>query len=164
MTACGQLTLGRPRQAIEPADQAKAFEPENTLALYCSGMAKVATGAIDEGVEELEAAVRLSRRGGFILGIYGWGLAVAGRRDEAEAILEELRSRPKPAPTAVSEAWILAAFGDVVGAWEVLGRSEEELQPILSFAGMAPFDPLRSDPRFGGLLERLGLPAGEGTP
>ncbi len=160
MTACGQLTLGGPRQAVEPADQAKTFERENTLALYCSGMAKVATGGIDEGVEELEAAVRLSRRGGFILGIYGWGLAVAGRRDEAEAVLEELRSRPKPAPTAVSEAWILAALGDMDGAWQVLDRAEEELQPILSFAGMAPFDPLRSDPRFGALLERLGLPAG----
>ncbi len=120
----------------------------------------MATGGVDEGIEELGSAARLSRRGGFILGIYGWGLAVAGRRDEAEAVLDELRSRPKPAPTVVSEAWILAALGDMDGAWQVLDRAEEELQPILSFAGMAPFDPLRSDPRFDALLERLGLPAG----
>jgi len=164
MTACGQLALGRPRQAIAPADQAMTFEHENTLALYCSGIAKVAMGEFDEGVEELETAARHSRRGAFILGIFGWGLAAAGRRDEAEAVLEELRSRPKPAPTAVSEAWILAAFGDVEGAWKVLDRAEEESQPILCFAGMPPFDRLRRDPRFSSLLQRLGLPPSPSVP
>ena len=158
MTACGRLALGSPRQAIEPAGQAMTFESDNTLAQYCSGIAKVATGEFDEGLKELEAAVRLSRRGGFILGIFGWGLAAAGRRTEAEAILEELRARSRSAPTAVSEAWILAAFGDIEGAWEVLDRAEGELQPFLYFAGLPPFDPLQSDGRFDALLERLGLP------
>jgi TolB-like protein/Flp pilus assembly protein TadD len=159
MTACGRLTVGRPREAIDHAGQAMTFDQENTLALWCSGIAKVATGEYKEGVEELEAAVRHSRRGAFILGILGWGLAAAGRREEAEAVLEELQSRSAPAPTVVPEAWIRAALGDVEGAWEVLDRAEEESQAILYFAGMAPFDPLRSDPRFDAFLERLGLPS-----
>jgi TolB-like protein/Tfp pilus assembly protein PilF len=158
MTACGRITSGLPREAIDDAGQAMTFDHENTLALYCSGIAKVATGAFQEGVEELKKAAQHSRRGAFILGIFGWGLAAGGRIKEAEAILEELESRPKPAPTVVTEAWIRAALGDFEGAWEVLGRAEEEHQAILYFAGMPPFDPLRADPRFDALLERLGLP------
>jgi serine/threonine-protein kinase len=158
MSATGLLTAGCPREADVPAEQAILFDRENTLALWCSGMAKVAQGIFEEGVAALKAAAGHSRRGGYILGIFGWGLAAAGRREEAEAVLEELRSRPKPAPTVVPEAWILAALGDIEGAWEVLGRAVEESQVILFFAGMSPFDPLRSDPRFEELLERLGLP------
>jgi TolB-like protein/Tfp pilus assembly protein PilF len=158
MTGCGRLAMARPREAIDPTAQAMTFERENTLALWSSGIAKVATGAFSEGVDELEAAVRLSRRGGSILGILGWGLAAAGRSEEAQAILDELQARAEPAPTVVPEAWIRAALGDAEGAWDVLDRAERESQAILFFAGMAPFDPLRSDPRFGALLERLGLP------
>ena len=163
MTACGLLATGRPEQAVEPAGQAMTFESDNTLALYCSGLAKVAIGEFQEGLNDMEAAVRLSRRGSLILGVYGWGLAAAGRRAEAETILEELRSRPKPAPTVVSQSWILAALGDGEGAFEVLEHAEEELQGFLYFAGMAPFDLLRSDPRFAALLERLGLPPSPST-
>jgi len=158
MSACGRLTVGRPKEADDPAEQAILFDRENTLALWCSGMAKVAQGKFEEGIAALKAAAGHARRGGYMLGIFGWGLAAAGRRAEAEEVLEELRSRPEPAPTVVPEAWILAALGDIEGAWEILDRAAEESQAILFFAGMSPFDPLRSDPRFAEMLDRLGLP------
>ena len=162
MTACGRLAMARPQEAIDPTAQAMTFERENTLALWSSGIAKVATGAFSEGIDALEAAVRLSRRGGFILGVLGWALAVAGRSEKAHAILDELNSRTEPAPTVVPEAWIRAALGDIEGAWDVLDRAERESQAILYFAGMAPFDPLRADARFAALLARLGLPHSTG--
>jgi Flp pilus assembly protein TadD len=158
MTACGYLTAGRPEDADSFIEQALVFDRENSLALWCSGIAKVETGRFDEGVAALEKAVQHSRRGGFILGVLGWGLAAAGRCEEAEAVLEELRSRPKPAPTVVPEAWIYAALRDVEGAFKVFARAEEEIQALLYFAGMPPFDPLRTDPRFKELLDRVGLP------
>jgi TolB-like protein/Flp pilus assembly protein TadD len=121
-------------------------------------MAKIASGDCDAGVAALEEAARLARRGGFILGVLGWGLAAAGRHDEARAVLDELRARSHPAPTVVAEAWILAELGDTEGAWEVLARAEDEAQAILYFTGLPSFDPLRADPSFAALLERLGLP------
>lgn len=93
----------------------------------------------------------VSHRGPFFLGLLGWALAKAGRNAEARTILEELRARPAPAPTAVSEAWLLAALGETDGAFEILAQAEEERQPFLYYAGLPGFDPLRADARFGAL-------------
>jgi hypothetical protein len=95
-------------------------------------------------------------RAPFFLGVLGWALAAAGRNDEARKILEELRARPAGSPTA-SEAWLLGALGEIDEAFDVLARAEEEHQGLLCYTGLPGFDSLRADPRFGALLERLGL-------
>jgi non-specific serine/threonine protein kinase len=162
MIATGLLANGRPDEACDYAEQSVQFDCENTLAIWCLGMGQVAIGQFDEGVAALEKAVEHSRRGGYILGLLGWGLAAAGRREEAQAILDELQTRAEPAPTVVPEAWARAALGDIEGAWRILERGEKECQGILYFAGMPPFDPMRADPRFDEMLERLGLPPSPG--
>jgi hypothetical protein len=58
----------------------------------------------------------------------------------------------------VSEAWLLAALGEVDAAFDVIARAEEECVAYLYFTGLPGFDPLRADPRFVAFLERLGLP------
>jgi hypothetical protein len=104
----------------------------------------------------LEHVVAVSHRGNHFLGTLGWALATAGRRGEARTILEELRARP-PAPAVVSEAWLLGALGEVDAAFEVVARAEDECVAYLYFTGLPGFDPLRADPRFAALLQRLDL-------
>jgi tetratricopeptide (TPR) repeat protein len=112
LTGVGLLTGGEPEESLRHFEDALGFEKENTLALWGSGTAHVALGRLDEGLAMLEKAVVHVRRAPFMVGLLAWGLAVAGRIEEARTLLEELRSRPQPAPAVVSEAWLLGVLGD----------------------------------------------------
>jgi TolB-like protein/Flp pilus assembly protein TadD len=157
MTGMCLLAAGRPEEALRHDVQGHAFDPDNILALWGQGVALTALGRATEGIASLDRALALTRRGTLIHALLGWAYAVAGRSEEARAVLAELRQRPAPAPAIVGEAWLLAALGEVDAAWEVLRRAEEERQFLLLFTGMPGFDPLRGDPRWDALLQRLRL-------
>ena len=158
LTALGLLTARRPQEAHSYAEQALTFEKEDASALFCSSLANVALGQFEEGIAAAERGVAVSHRGADFLGLVGWALATAGRKDEARTLLEELRARPATAPPIVSEGWLLGALGEIDAAFEVLVRAENENQLWLYYTGLPGFDPLRADQRFDALVERLGLP------
>ena len=163
LTGFALLCSGRPEEANRSAEDALSFEKEDASALFLSSMAKVALGQFEEGITMAEHLVAVSQRAASFLGLLGWALAAAGSKDEARAILEELRARPATAPTTVSEAWLLGSLGELDAAFELLARAEEECQVFLYYTGLPGFDPLRADPRFDALLERLGLPPAHPT-
>jgi hypothetical protein len=66
----------------------------------------------------------------------------------------------RPLPPSSPRPWLLGALGEIDAAFEVVARAEEECLAYLYFTGDPGFDPLRSDPRFRALLERLELGAG----
>jgi tetratricopeptide (TPR) repeat protein len=152
----GLLVCGRPEEGLRQIEDALTFEKEDASAICASCIANVALGRFDEGIAAGERGVAVVHRAPFFLGVLGWALAAAGRNDEARKILEELRARPAGSPTA-SEAWLLGALGEIDEAFDVLARAEEEHQGLLCYTGLPGFDSLRADPRFGALLERLGL-------
>jgi serine/threonine-protein kinase len=160
LTGFGLLSNGRPRESLRYLEDALSFEKEDVSALFSSAMAKVALGGFEEAIATLEHTVAVTHRGAHFLGTLGWALATAGREDEARALLGELRARPAASPTVVSEGWLLGALGELDAAFEVLARAEEECQAFLYYTGLPGFDPLRADPRFAALQERLGLPPG----
>ena len=157
MSGLFELIAGTATEAEKLFAQAFEFEADNNLALWGSGMSQIALGRLDKGVALLRHAVTPAHRGGFLHGMLGWALAVAGRRDEAMEIIEELRSRPDTAPTLVSEAWVWAACGKPDEAFRVLDRATEELQTMVAMTKLPGFDLLRTDPRFDDLLGKLGL-------
>jgi TolB-like protein/Tfp pilus assembly protein PilF len=160
----GLLVSGRPEEGLRHVEDALTFEKEDASAISASCMANAALGRLEEAIAAGEHGVAVSRRAPFFLGVLGWALATAARKDEARKILEELRARPAASPTAVSEAWLLGALGEIDEAFDVLARAEEEYQGLLCYTGLPGFDPLRADPRFGALLTRLGLPPASRAP
>jgi TolB-like protein/Flp pilus assembly protein TadD len=164
MTGMCLLQSRRWDEAHTVLEQALGFDGANSLALWVSGAANVALGRFDLAIALLEQAHNPSHRGGFIHGALGWALAAAGRTDEARRVLADLRARPAPAPKVLSEAWLIAALGETDAAFEVLDQLLEEKNLVIIFTGLPGFDPLRTDPRFAAVVERLGLPAAAGTP
>ncbi|MCK5376201.1 MAG: hypothetical protein KAJ97_03905, partial [Acidobacteria bacterium] len=156
-TGVGLLTCGRLEECGRFFEDALSMEAENTIALWGSGIAKVAVGQADAGIAALESAAEHSRRAAVILGILGWAHAVAGRIHEAKDIVGELRGRPESSPTVVTEAWLLAALGEMEDAWEVLARAENECQGMLCYLGLPPFELFHGDARWDALLERYEL-------
>jgi TolB-like protein/Tfp pilus assembly protein PilF len=158
MNGISLLLSRQPAEAEAVCDQALAFEPENTLALWGAGVSRVALGHADGGIAMLERALTPFHRGGFIHGALGWAFAEIGRATDARQVLSLIQARPASAPAVVSEAWILGKLGETDAAFRVLERAEAEHQPSLAFIGMPGFDSLRSDARFGALLARMRLP------
>jgi TolB-like protein/cytochrome c-type biogenesis protein CcmH/NrfG len=158
LTALGLLTVRRHQDAQRYAEQALVFEKDDASALYCAALANVALGHFEQGIEAAEHGVAVAHRGGDFIGLLGWALATAGREDEARTLLAELRTRPAEAPQIVSEGWLLSALGEIDAAFDVFKRAEEKNQLWLYYTGVPGFDPVRTDPRFAALVQRLGLP------
>ena len=93
-------------------------------------------------------------------GYLGWALGLAGKRDEAPAILKNLERRRTQEYVG---GWLMAhatlGLGQHDQAMARLAKGAEEHDPIMTcLAGWALVDPLRSDPRFQALLRRMNFP------
>jgi hypothetical protein len=81
-----------------------------------------------------------------------------GRIEEAEANLAEISQEDNEEFATIQRADVFAQWGDVEMAFKNLDLAFEYGDPGLSQLLVDPFlDPLREDPRFIAMLERLGL-------
>jgi TolB-like protein/DNA-binding winged helix-turn-helix (wHTH) protein/Tfp pilus assembly protein PilF len=123
------------------------------------GFALIANGQADEAIPVLEKALALSGRSPAVIGVLIRAYAHAGRRIEALRLLDELKRRQQtgyvPAAAFVN-AYL--GLGDNEQAFAWLERGYQEHSQILPYVKVHPFfDPLRGDPRFAGLVRRVGL-------
>ena len=116
-------------------------------------------GKYDLAIEALERARKLGGDVPSILGALGEVLARAGRRTEALAVLKELEvmSRTRWVPAACF-AILHLGLGDHSAALTYLEAATEGRELTVVGLKVHPlYDPLRSEPRFVRLLERIGL-------
>ena len=141
---------------------ANAFELDDEFwgTHWVHGNLHARQGNYAEAVTAYRDAVHLSGRNSVSLASLGSAYALAGRKPEAESVLEELREAGRdrylsPAFIAV----VHAGLGQTDAAFERLEEAFQMRSRYLVWLKVAPeYEPLRSDRRYEELVARIGLP------
>jgi serine/threonine protein kinase/tetratricopeptide (TPR) repeat protein len=161
-TAVGDVLFYARRydEAIDAYRKALELDPDFLAGHSDLARALESSGRTEEAIRHYEKAVALA---GDSVADPSIGLAnacaVAGRRQEALEVLEELkarRGRQYVSPWGLAS--IYARLGETGSALEWLERAYEEHDSTLVWLKVHPrFDALRTEPRFTALLKRMGL-------
>jgi len=114
---------------------------------------------LDEAIEAIQQAQTHSGGGLTFKAHLGYAFALAGRRDEAERILTELKevTQQRYVPSYYF-AIINLGLGETDQAFACLESAYRERLGFMAFIKVEPMlDPLRSDERFADLERRIGL-------
>ena len=95
-------------------------------------------------------------------GLLGWAYGLAGRVEDARQVLDQLKRQEAQGRTsALALAWVYVGLGKHDPAIEWLIKADDEREALCAYFRVgANYDPLRSDPRFQALLQRMHFPAG----
>jgi Tfp pilus assembly protein PilF len=145
--------------AIDELQKTLAMSPDFLGARLVLWWALIAKGAVGEAIADIRRHVEhLGLRSVKKL-MLAYACAAAGNREEAHGILRELEPRLAGDDRLIlPSALVFTALDLKDRAFQQLYRAFELHEPGLMFLKVAPWlDPLRSDPRYGALVERLGL-------
>jgi tetratricopeptide (TPR) repeat protein len=147
-------------EAIEQLRAVIRMDPNHYQAYWILGHTYAANGQHQEAIAASEKAVELSERTPGALGILGLAYGLAGRKGEANQILNELLKLNESryvTPAALVNVYIGLGDKDQAFAW--LEKAYQEKSNYVAFLKVFPIlDPIRSDPRFADLVRRIGLP------
>jgi tetratricopeptide (TPR) repeat protein len=113
-----------------------------------------------EAIASIEKAMSLAGRIPLLIAMLGRVYAISGRKDEAEILLQELQDKGKS--EYVLPMYFAALYGDLGNTDEALRWLERVYQErhygMLLLRIPSSWEPLRLDPRFDDLLERMNFP------
>ena len=146
-------------RAIAQFEKVVALEPSFAFAHYALGDACTQRGEYDRAIDEFNKAIELGGRSVNHVGVLGYVYGRAGNRDRANAHLQELMARAED--HYVSPMWfalVHLGLSDRESLFHWLNRAADERDGSLILINAAvEFDPVRDDPRFKALLDRMGL-------
>ena len=139
--------------------------PDDTWEMAILGWDYEQKGMHEQAIAEFKKAVELTDKSSpiftpFYLAGLGHAYALAGRRSDAEQVLQGLLQRAKQSYVSPFDiALIYTALGQKDSALTWMTKAVAERSTWLVYSKWEPrLDPLRSDPRFQDLLRRIGLP------
>jgi len=146
-------------RAIAQFEKVVALEPSFAFAHYALGDACAQRGEFDRAIAEFNRSIELGGRSVNHVAVLGYTYGRAGNRGRANQCLGELTTRA--AARHVSPMWFaLVHLGlmDREGLFSWLNRAFEERDGSLILVTAAvEFDPVREDPRFKALLDKMGV-------
>jgi tetratricopeptide (TPR) repeat protein len=147
---------------IIPAEEARLdLEPNDPWALSQLALALAHSGAVDEAASTAAKAESLAPGdptttliAANVYAIVGDTALARERLEQSAAATEEGTAHVRPGLVAL----VYASLGDADEAFEWLDRAVDSYDSMVFSLHYPELRPLRSDPRFGKLLDRLGLP------
>jgi eukaryotic-like serine/threonine-protein kinase len=145
-------------EAIELAQKGLELEPDSAFILAFQGVAYAEQGRFKEAVDILERAARLDNSL-TIRALQAHVLAVAGRTQQAKALLRHLQDAAKHQYFCPYEiATVYVSLGDHDTAYKLFRKGTDERADCMAWLGVEPWiDSFRSDPRYESLLRDIGL-------
>jgi tetratricopeptide (TPR) repeat protein len=144
-------------EAIQKFDSILKLSPDDQITLVYRAYTYDGKGMYQEAVAEYQRLITAGPTTS-IHCFLGYALAQSGKKSEAQAILEKLKTTKdyvSPAELAV----LYAGLGDKEGAFASLEKAYSVHDIQMQYLKVDPhFDSLRSDPRFNELLRKVGLP------
>jgi TolB-like protein/Flp pilus assembly protein TadD len=149
---------GRNDQALEQARKTTEIDRNYWFSYLILGLAYERKGKYPEAIAAVEKAHSLDDNPA-IEGSLGYVYAAAGKKAEAQKVLEELKvlSTQRYVP-AYNVAVICAGLNDKDQAFEWLNKGYEARSGLVLMKVETVLDNLRPDPRYKQLLKRLNLP------
>jgi TolB-like protein/DNA-binding winged helix-turn-helix (wHTH) protein/Tfp pilus assembly protein PilF len=147
-------------QAITRLRKVLQRDPALPRGHFQLGRALVEAGDLDEGIVELETAVRLTQKNRRFQAAVGWAYALAGREDEARKVLAELTTRSQQeyvSPVAIALVHVGLKETEPALRWLEEAYQQRDFDLVLANKSIA-FRSLRTEPRFRELMRRIGLP------
>ncbi len=137
------------------------MNPQYYLAHAMMGQVYTQAGQCDEALGCYAKAREADAGSKFVASLEAMNLAVAGRRAEAQALLEDIiRRSENDYISSVSIAYVYTALGETDRAFEYLDRAVQDRDPnILGLKSNPIFERLRTDPRYQALLIKMRLNA-----
>jgi serine/threonine-protein kinase len=138
---------------IEESRNLLELEPNEADAHYYAGMAHTIKGQSESAIESFRQAIELNPDDPYYPAGLAWAYASAGDREQS---LEYLR-RAETAGVPLKEIGLVyGSLGDLDRAFDYLERGLEAEPGTLAGIGADPSaDPLRADPRWDALMEKM---------
>jgi tetratricopeptide (TPR) repeat protein len=147
-------------QALTQSGKALDIDPDFFPAHLLAALVFEREGRFNNAFESLEKASRASGGSTLVRAVLSGTLAFAGRQDDARTVLYELgQCSAEKYVSPILVAVTLAALGEYEAAFARLEEGVRLRCPRAMWGKVDPrFDLLRSDPRYGDFLRRMGLP------
>ena len=144
---------------IEAARRGLLLAPKDSFQHYALGVGYEGSGKLPQAISEYQKAIEISSDARSTVAL-AHAYSAAGNKTEAVTILRDLeRKSTQSSASAFMMATIYAALGENDKAFAFLEKAyaEKSLEITPFLKSDLAFDNLRSDPRYGRLLHRVGL-------
>lgn len=157
--AVALLGLGRTSEALEQFNRIAAENPDFVAVHYWTTIAHLILNKFPEAIKEAEKEVELDGGSDDAKLDLAWVKALAGEKEEAARILDEIAPKTEEHISPVSFALVELGLGHEEKGFEWLKTACSEHDPfVLYFRSVPVFSKYWSDPRWLEIEESSGLP------